>query len=205
MTSTRILAILAALVTAAVLSACSSTPAADGHTDHDHGTSESSVVAGEPAGFDADDVAFATNMIPHHQQAVELSTLVPDRSTDPDVIALAQQIAAAQQPEIETMKAFLVQWKENPGDETGHGAHGGAAMGGMVDQATMAKLATLKGTAFDTLWLQSMIGHHQGAIEMANAELANGQNVDAKQLAQTIIDAQQAEIDQMQKMLGSTP
>src|SRR4029079_12147521 len=138
MTSTRILAVLPALVTAAFLSACSSTPAADGHADHDHGTSASPGVGGEPAGFDADDVAFATNMIPHHQQAVELSTLVPDRSTDPDVIALAQQIAAAQQPEIETMKAFLVQWKENPGDETGHGAHGGAAMGGMVDQATMA-------------------------------------------------------------------
>ena len=55
-------------------------------------------------------------------------------------------------------------------------------MAGMVDEATMAKLETLKGAEFDTLWLQSMIGHHQGAIEMAKAELANGQNVDAKQL-----------------------
>ena len=78
-------------------------------------------------------------------------------------------------------------------------------MAGMVDEATMAQLKTLNGTAFDTLWLQSMIGHHQGAIEMAKAELANGQNVDAKQLAQNIINAQQAEIDQMQKMLGSKP
>ena len=205
MTSTRILAVLAALVAAAFLSACSSSPAADEHTDHGHGTSESTVTAGEPAGFDADDVAFATNMIPHHQQAVDLTTLVPERSTNPELITLAQQIAAAQQPEIDTMKAFLVQWKENPGDETEHGAHGAMAMGGMVDEATMAKLATLKGTAFDTLWLQSMIGHHQGAIEMAKAEIANGQNVDAKQLAQNIITAQQAEIDQMQKMLGSKP
>ncbi len=78
-------------------------------------------------------------------------------------------------------------------------------MAGMVDEATMAKLETLKGTEFDTLWLQSMIGHHQGAIEMAKAELADGQNVDAKQLAQNIITAQQAEIDQMKKMLGSKP
>ena len=208
MTSTRILAVLAALVAAAFLSACSSSPAADEHTDHGHGTSESTVTAGEPAGFDAADVAFATNMIPHHQQAVDLAALAPDRSTNPELIQLAQQVAAAQEPEIDTMKAFLVQWKENPDDEHAgmdHGAGGHSEMAGMVDEATMAQLKTLNGTAFDTLWLQSMIGHHQGAIEMAKAELADGQNVDAKQLAQNIINTQQAEIDQMQKMLGSKP
>ena len=117
MTSTRILAVLAALVTAVFLSACSSPPTDDGHTDHDHGSSESPVVAGPPAGFDAADVAFATNMIPHHQQAVDLAALAPDRSTNPELIQLAQQVAAAQEPEIDTMKAFLVQWKENPDDE----------------------------------------------------------------------------------------
>ena len=61
------------------------------------------------------------------------------------------------------------------------------------------------GAEFDALWLKSMIGHHQGAIEMARAELANGQNVDAKSLAQKIIDAQQAEIEQMKTMLGTKP
>ncbi len=206
MTPTRLLAVLAGLVTAIFLSACSNNTAAqDGHTDHQHGTTESPAVAGAPAGFDADDVAFATNMIPHHQQAVDLTALVPGRSTNPELIALAQQISGAQAPEIDAMKAFLVQWKENPDDDTGHDAHGGMAMAGMVDEAAMAKMKTLNGTAFDVLWLQSMIGHHQGAIEMAKAELANGQNVDAKQLAQNIIDAQQAEIDQMQKMLASRP
>lgn len=208
MTSTRILAVLAALVTAVFLSACSSPPTDDGHTDHDHGSSESPVVAGPPAGFDAADVAFATNMIPHHQQAVDLAALAPDRSTNPELIQLAQQVAAAQEPEIDTMKAFLVQWKENPDDEHAgmdHGAGGHSEMAGMVDEDTMAQLKTLNGTAFDTLWLQSMIGHHQGAIEMGKAELADGQNVDAKQLAQNIINTQQAEIDQMQKMLGSKP
>lgn len=205
MTSTRIAAALAALVTAAALSACSSNTATTenaGHAGHD---TETATVTGQPAGFDADDVAFATNMIPHHEQAVQLSALVPDRSSNPELIDLAQRIAGAQQPEIETMKAFLVQWKENPQDSSGHGGHGGMAMSGMVDDATMTKLGTLKGAEFDTLWLRSMIGHHQGAIEMAKAELANGANVDAKELAQTIIDAQQAEIDQMNKMLGSTP
>ena len=76
------------------------------------------------------------------------------------------------------------------------------AMSGMVDGATMAKLASLNGTEFDTLWLESMIGHHQGAIEMAKAEIANGENVDAIGMAKTIVDTQQAEIDQMKQMLG---
>ncbi len=202
MTSTRILALLAALTTAIFLSACSSADTAshDGHTDDGHGASE---ITGTPAGFDADDVAFATGMIPHHQQAVALSDLVPDRTTNAELITLAQQISAAQQPEIDTMKAFLVQWKENPQDDTGHADHSGhPGTAGMVDETTMAKLQAANGAEFETLWLQSMVSHHQGAIEMAKAEVANGQNVDAKQLAQNIITAQQAEIDRMKTMLA---
>jgi len=98
-----------------------------------------------------------------------------------------------------------VQWNENPQDSTGgHEDHGGgmADMAGMVDEATMTKLKTLKGAEFDRLWLQSMIGHHEGAIEMAKPEVADGQNVDAKNMAQNIIDTQQAEIGQMKQMLG---
>ena len=71
---------------------------------------------------------------------------------------------------------------------------GGMRMDGMVDDATMTKLESLKGTEFDTLWLQSMIGHHEGAIKMAKTELAAGANVDAKTLAQQIVTGQQAEI-----------
>ncbi len=194
----RVAAVLAAVAAALFLSSCSS-PASDGHTDHD--PTEAPVITGAPAGFNADDVAFATNMIPHHQQAVEMSALVPDRSTDPELIALAEQISAAQQPEIETMKVFLVQWNENPDTATGHDGHG-ATMQGMVDEATMTKLESLNGAEFDTLWLESMISHHQGAIEMAKAEITNGENVDAKGLAQTIIETQQAEIGQMKQMLG---
>lgn len=199
----RLAAVLLALATALLLTSCTS-PASDGHTDHEH--PDEPAISGQPAGFNADDVAFATNMIPHHEQAVELSALVPDRSTNPELKALAQQISNAQEPEIRTMKVLLVQWKENPEAGTGqeeHGGHGAghAAMQGMVDDATMAKLETLSGPEFDTLWLQSMIGHHQGAIEMARAELAKGENVDAKRLAQSIVDTQQAEIDQMNQML----
>ena len=194
----RVAAALAAVVAALFLSSCTS-PASDGHTGDEH--PDEPVITGAPAGFNADDVAFATNMISHHQQAVEMSALVPDRSTDPEIIALAEQISAAQQPEIETMKVFLVQWNENPDTATGHNGHG-ATMQGMVDDATMTKLESLNGSEFDTLWLESMISHHQGAIEMAKAEITNGKNVDAKGLAQTIVDTQQAEIGQMKQMLG---
>ncbi|HEX2284852.1 MAG TPA: DUF305 domain-containing protein [Mycobacterium sp.] len=194
----RIAAVVAAMAAALLLSSCSS-PSADEHTNHER--SDEPVITGQPAGYNADDVAFATNMIPHHQQAVEMAALVPDRSTNPEVIALASQISAAQGPEIETMKVFLVQWNENPDANSGHAGHGGT-MQGMVDAATMTKLQSLNGTEFDRLWLESMISHHQGAIEMAKAEIANGENVDAKRLAQTIVDTQQAEIGQMNRMLG---
>jgi uncharacterized protein (DUF305 family) len=198
----RLAAVLIALATALFVSACSE-PAgssSDGHVDHQQ--SDEPLVSAQPAGYNADDVTFATNMIPHHQQAIDLSALVPDRSTNPDLTKLASDIAAAQGPEIETMKVFLVQWNENPDTNTGSGHGGHGAMQGMVDEPTMARLASLKGAEFDTLWLQSMIGHHEGAIEMAKAEVANGENVDAKGMANDIITTQQAEIGQMKQMLG---
>ena len=80
--------------------------------------------------------------------------------------------------------------------------HGGSAMQGMVDDATMTKLKSLNGPEFDTLWLQSMIAHHQGAIEMAKTEIAKGQSADLTTMAKSIVTSQQAEIDQMKQMLG---
>jgi uncharacterized protein (DUF305 family) len=192
----RVAAAIAALATATVLSSCSNSPSTDEHAGHS--TTTTSL---QPAGYNADDVAFATNMIPHHQQAIDMAALVPDRSDTPEVIRLASQIAAAQHPEIQTMKVFLVQWKENPDTDTGHGGHG-VPMQGMLDEPTMAKLQSLNGPEFDTLWLQSMIAHHQGAIEMAKAEIANGENVDAIGMAKNIVATQEAEIGQMKQLLG---
>jgi uncharacterized protein (DUF305 family) len=194
----RLAAVVAAAVTALFVSSCGG-HASDGSAEHQ--SADKPVITGQPAGYNADDVAFATNMIAHHQQAVELSAMVPDRSTNPDLIALANQISAAQQPEIDVMKVFLVQWNENPDTNSGHTGHGGT-MAGMVDEATMAKLQALNGAEFDKLWLESMIGHHQGAIEMAKAEVSNGDNVDAKALANKIVTAQEVEIGQMKQMLG---
>ena len=194
----QVAATLAALAVALFVSSCTA-PASDGHTGHEH--ADEPVITGQPAGYNADDVAFATNMIPHHKQAIDLSALAPSRSTNAGLVALARQISAEQQPEINVMKVFLVQWNENPDTNSGHSGHGNA-MQGMVDAATMTKLASLTGAEFDKLWLESMIGHHQGAIEMAKAEIANGDNVDAKDLAKNIVTTQEAEIGEMKQMVG---
>lgn len=195
--TTRLAVLLVALFAALFLASCS------GSADHPEShSSDEPVATAQPPGFNADDHAFATNMIPHHEQAIELAALAPDRSTNPELIALAAKISAEQEPEIKALRVFLVQWDENPQDNqdnTSHEGHG--AMAGMVDEATMTKLGSLQGAEFDTLWLQSMISHHQGAIEMAKAEVANGQNDDIKNMAQTMIDTQQAEITQMDQML----
>jgi uncharacterized protein (DUF305 family) len=192
------LAALAALTAALFLASCS-TSASDSHADHPQ--TDQPVITGQPAGYNADDVAFATNMIPHHQQAVDLSAMVPDRSTNAGLVALADQISAAQQPEINVMNVFLVQWKENPDTNSGHAGHGSTTQG-MVDAATMTKMESLSGEEFDEMWLASMISHHRGAIEMAKAEIANGDNVDAKMLANNIVTTQEAEIGRMKQMLG---
>lgn len=148
------------------------------------------------AAHNSEDVGFAQMMIPHHEQAVALSAMVPERSTDPAVLELAARIADGQQPEIEVMKALLAQWQVDPAGHAGH------TMAGMVDDDTMKRLAGLRGRDFDMLWLESMIAHHRGAIEMAEGELESGENPDLTTLARSIISAQQAEIDQMETMLA---
>jgi len=188
--------ILAVVLAAAVLTSCAGTSATVVSADHEHGDVQ-------PAGHNADDIAFATNMIPHHEQAIELSVLVPDRSGNPQLRTLATAIAAAQGPEIDTMKGFLAQWDAGTEQaDAGHAGHG-TAMQGMVDDATMTRLGRLRGPAFDNLWLESMISHHQGAIEMAKAEIANGESANAVALARTIVEVQQAEIGQMKQMLAA--
>ena len=185
----------AALLIAAVLSSCTS--AAD--QDRAAQPPQSADVTVEVAAHNTEDVMFAQMMIPHHRQAIELAALVPGRSTSPELLALATRIAGEQQPEIDTMKALLLQWDADP--SAGHDGHGG--MAGMVDEATMNRLMTLSGPAFESLWLQSMISHHRGAIEMAETEIADGRSPDMITLAKNIVAAQQAEIDQMTQMAAN--
>lgn len=195
-TATRIAAVLAAAATAIALSSCGTA------TKQDRVTAESPAASAvSAAGHNTDDVMFAQLMIPHHQQAVQLAGLVPDRSANPALLQLAARIAGQQQPEINAMKAMLAQWEVDSSEMPHQGAHG-MTMAGMVDEATMVRLEALKGAEFDSLWLTSMIGHHEGAIEMANVEIADGANVDMVGLARAIVAAQQAEINEMKQILA---
>jgi uncharacterized protein (DUF305 family) len=193
----RIAAIVAAS-TALLLSGCGS-PVTDGSRTHPAQTDEPHIT-GEPAGNNAHDIAFVGSLIPHHQQGIDMSVLVPGRSTNPQIVAGAAKSAAALQTDIVILRASIVQWDQNPKTATGNGGQGMSTKG-MLDPAAIAKLHSLHGGEFDALWLHSMITLDQGAIEMANAELTNGKNADAVVLARQIIDAGQAEIRQMKQIL----
>ncbi|MEJ6536974.1 MAG: DUF305 domain-containing protein [Mycobacterium sp.] len=192
---TRVLAAIATLAAAIVLSSCGTA------ATQNQGLSASATSAEQVAAHNADDVMFAQMMIPHHQQAIEVAAMVPDRSSNPDVIALAATIVGEQQPEIDMMTALLLQWNVDPNEMSHESGHAGMAMTGMVNDATMVRLDSLKGASFDMLWLQSMISHHEGAIAMAKSEIADGKSADMTTVAADIVAAQQTEIDQIKQML----
>ncbi|RAU98442.1 DUF305 domain-containing protein [Mycolicibacter senuensis] len=190
------LAVVVALVVSVSVGACHrSAP------EPEQQESSSSAVAntGSPG-----DIAFLEDMVVHHQQALELTAMVPGQSADPAVVALADHIAAQQRVELQGCQAQLLQWEapdSAPGEpDTATDKHD---IPGMVDEATMDKLRSLRGPEFDKLWLQSMISHHRGAIEMAHNEIEHGQSPEAISIAQSLAARQQAEIDQMNRQLGT--
>lgn len=161
----------------------------------------------EPAGgsssgdHNAADVAFATEMIQHHAQALVMVDLTLGRQLDREFQRLAESIREAQAPEIETMVDWLVEWGEEvPATDRDHvnAEHGDEDAHGDLGQ-----LENATGEEFQTLWLESMIEHHEGAIEMAEAQQAEGDYPAAVALAESIVEAQSAEIEKMEEMLGS--
>jgi uncharacterized protein (DUF305 family) len=181
----RIAALVAAVVTTAVMSAC--------------GESSPVVSDAQSTKHNAADLTFVQKMIPHHQQALEMAAMVPSRTTNPELLIMAKHIELDQQAQIDTLQALLQQWGARLAPD--HMGHDGA-MEGMVDAATMDKLPTLKGAEFDDLWLRSMIRHHEGAVAMAKPEVAQGENPATVKMAKIIIEWQQFEIGQMNAMLG---
>jgi len=153
------------------------------------------------------DVTFAREMVPHHRQAVEMAALADERAGDRDVRRLAEDIESAQAPEIATMTGWLEAWDEEVPPEAmdhadmGHGSSD--AMAGMMSEEDMAALEQAQGAAFDELFLELMVEHHEGALEMARTEQAAGENPDALALAELIEADQEAEISEMQRLLGS--
>ncbi|MEV4275589.1 DUF305 domain-containing protein [Actinoplanes xinjiangensis] len=171
--------------------------------DHSPGHSGAGTTTSASPGavFNDADAAFAEHMSVHHQQAVVMSALAGERAADPRVKELAATIEAAQSPEIATMAAWLSAWGRSPapaGD--GHGT-GHESMPGMMSAADMTRLAESTGKAFDTLFLTMMIAHHEGAVTMAEEQIANGANPEAKALAAKIVTDQQAEIATMKALL----
>jgi uncharacterized protein (DUF305 family) len=163
--------------------------------------------------FNSADVTFATDMIPHHAQAIEMVTLTDTRTLDPDVKQLADSIRDAQTPEIEAMVDWLTAWGEEIPETSIDHANAGHDMSdmpstassdlpGMLSADDMQALATASDAEFQEMWLAMMVEHHEGAIEMARTEQSEGRYPDAVSLAESIETSQQAEIDQIRSLLG---
>ncbi|MQW77511.1 DUF305 domain-containing protein [Nocardioides sp. dk4132] len=154
------------------------------------------------------DVAFLQMMIPHHAQALVMSELADTRASDPRVRRLAERIGAAQRPEILVMAG----WLEERGAEVprasedpsayDHGEHGHNEMQGMLTPAQIKALERASGPEFDRLFLEGMIGHHEGAVAMAEDVARDGAHVRVSEIASDVMVGQQDEIDIMRRMLA---
>lgn len=186
------------LATALVLAGCSAPSDMSGM---DHGSSSASPAPSSPSGSTAAaqaDIDFAMDMIAHHQQAVEMSDIVLGKDgTAPQVAELAERIKNAQQPEIDTMREWLTGWVQD--SDMGGINHGG----GMMSPDDLAALEDADGVTASRLFLEQMIMHHEGAVQMARKELGAGKDCDALDLAQRVVDDQTAEIAEMRKMLNT--
>lgn len=210
----------AALAAVAVIGACSNSAT----TEATSATASSSTQTPTTAQADAHnhaDMMFAHMMIPHHQQAIEMSDIIlAKQGIDPRVVELAQQIKAAQGPEIAQLQDWMKQWgmpgmghggmPEMPG--TGRGGMpempgmddgGMSGMDGMLSPGEIDALKSAQGVAAAKLFLTGMIAHHEGAITMAQNEIKDGQFPGAISMATSIVDSQQKEIDAMNEILSS--
>jgi uncharacterized protein (DUF305 family) len=147
------------------------------------------------ANYTGADIMFLQMMIPHHQQAVDISELAISKSKDAELLTLAKKIAADQASEIITMKA----WLKDAGATTDMG-HSMDGMGGMLNGAELSALNAETGTKFDILWLKGMTGHHDGAIHMTTM-IRDASNPDIKAFGEKVIADQSAQIEQMKEML----
>ncbi|WP_300642681.1 DUF305 domain-containing protein [Nocardioides sp.] len=201
---TRFAALALALGSPLLLTACGG--------DDDTGTAADIPADAE---FNQADVDFASQMIPHHAQALVMVDMADGRDVSPETADLMERIEAAQAPEIEQMTAWLEEWDQpvpDLGDMGGTGSddmsgmdHGDMddmdGMSGMMSAEDMADLEAAEGSAFEQMWLSMMIEHHEGAVEMAEVEVAEGEYDEAVALAEEIIEAQEAEIAEMEALL----
>lgn len=146
----------------------------------------------------ANEIMFAQGMIPHHQQAIDMSTSALARSSNTKVKALASGIISDQKKEINQMKYWLAAKKAPL--KMGHDMGQGMGMDGMLSESQVAELKKLRGPKFDTAFLKAMIEHHEGALTMLSM-LSGSKNSEARALSKEIRAAQSGEISLMQKLL----
>jgi len=177
------------------LAGCTTPGSGAGHDVHMDGDSSSADASTEA---NAADVMFAQMMIPHHEQALEMSAIVlAKHGVDPEVDELAEQIAAAQGPEIDQLEAWLDEWgvPRMPGDHD-------MGMNGMLTDAELDELEAADGASGSDLFLEQMIEHHEGAIDMAEAHQESGEHEGALELSAAIIETQAGEIERMRELLA---
>jgi uncharacterized protein (DUF305 family) len=148
------------------------------------------------------DIRYMRNMIGHHQQAVDMAKLVPQRAVADEVKRVADRISATQDAEIEMMNSWLRQHGQPTVDpaHAGHESHDPATMPGMATPAQLDALRAATGTAFDAMFLQLMITHHQGALTMAGEIQTRGADVRIQEIADDVIATQSAEINRMRAL-----
>ncbi|MFE7631367.1 DUF305 domain-containing protein [Kocuria sp. NPDC057446] len=162
------------------------------------------------AEHDDGDVMFAQMMIPHHEQAVDMSEMLLAKDDVPaEVAGLARQVADAQGPEIERMHRMLETWGEQPladsGDMAGMDHGSGSGMSGMMTPEDLQALEAAEGADAARLYLEQMTVHHEGAVEMARDQVENGRNAQAVELARQVVEDQEAEIAEMERMRQELP
>jgi uncharacterized protein (DUF305 family) len=188
---------LMAVALVAVLAACGSNS-----SDTAGGSDATTASTTATNTFNNADVMFAQMMIPHHEQAIEMSDMAldPTMGASEEILDLATQIKDAQDPEITQMKNLLMAW--NKPEAADSGMDHSSMMSGMMSSDEMAELGKKMGKDFDVAWAEAMIAHHEGAIEMANTVLDDGTNAEIRELAQAIVKGQQAEIETLQSIVA---
>ena len=146
--------------------------------------------------LNSSDIMFLQMMIPHHQQAVDISNLAINKSKNQELVTLAKTILTAQTAEIEQMKSWLA--ATGAGLDMGHEMHG---MSGMLSDTELAELNKASGSNFDRLWLTGMIAHHDGAIDMTKM-MEETKDPEIKAFGENVIKVQSAEIAQMKALLS---
>ena len=197
-----------ALVVAAtlVLAGCGDDTDSGSMPGMNHATTPTAAPSSAAGSFNDADVDFATKMIPHHQQAVQMADMATRKATTAEVKQLATAIKAAQDPEIKLLTGWLTSWgKPVPTPQHGGGHGMGGEMPGMMTEDEMADLGNATGSMFDRMWTQLMIKHHTGAVTMAKTEQQSGKDTAAVELAKKVETDQTKEIATMQRLMGRLP